>query len=245
MQRELIDKNPANYIVVADFSTLCAMPKTDDCDDEDIDDGPMMCLTDLDKLCKSCLEKQYSIFSYAVRASRYSGLRAGEIPGLKWNDVKGDDLIVRRQQLKHKDKKTNKEYFEIVPWTKNTKKSKKKSRRVPIVPKLREVFEEVRAYQIKAGIYDDYGFIFCNPDGQMCLKDSYEQFLRRECEALEIPVHNNHAIRKSYNSLILIPAGLNSAERAQILGHSIEVNEKYYSLSGRDAYNSCKKKLGL
>ncbi len=40
----------------------------------------------------------------------------------------------------------------------------------------------------------------------------------------------------SFNSNVLIPSGFDVRERALILGHSIEVNEKYYSHAGSFLY---------
>ena len=43
---------------------------------------------------------------------------------------------------------------------------------------------------------------------------------------------NNHALRMSLNSNVLIPSNFDVRERSLILGHSIVVNEKYYSYAG-------------
>ena len=41
-------------------------------------------------------------------------------------------------------------------------------------------------------------------------------------------------IRIYYNSYVVIPAGVQVADRAKILRHSIEVNLKYYTFEDRD-----------
>ena len=44
-------------------------------------------------------------------------------------------------------------------------------------------------------------------------------------------ITNNHAFRMSLNSNVFIPLGLPVTQRAYLLGHSVEVNERKYSHS--------------
>lgn len=77
------------------------------------------------------------------------------------------------------------------------------------------------------------GLLFTDPDGQMISKDSYERYLLRHCRKLGITTTGNHAIRKGFNSYILSQQpGLPSEGRAMIPGHSIEVDEKFYTFAG-------------
>ena len=45
---------------------------------------------------------------------------------------------------------------------------------------------------------------------------------------------NNHALRMSLNSNVLIPKGVSVADRAAMLGHSIETNLRHYSFAQKD-----------
>ena len=56
-------------------------------------------------------------------------------------------------------------------------------------------------------------------------------FLKRLCTSLNLKVTNNHALRMSLNSNVLIPLGISVADRAAMLGHSIETNLKFYSFA--------------
>ena len=72
----------------------------------------------------------------------------------------------------------------------------------------------------------------------------YTIFLERICKQLGIKATKNHASRKSLNSLVFIPMGINETARASLLGHSVEVNLKHYSLiSEDDAVNDARAKL--
>ena len=44
----------------------------------------------------------------------------------------------------------------------------------------------------------------------------------------------------SLNSNVLIPMGISSADRAKLLGHSVETNEKNYSFAQKDYVNNAR-----
>jgi hypothetical protein len=54
------------------------------------------------------------------------------------------------------------------------------------------------------------------------------RYLNRVCEKLGCQATNNHAFRIAFNSR-LIEMGFSSADRALILGHSVQTNETWYS----------------
>ena len=56
-------------------------------------------------------------------------------------------------------------------------------------------------------------------------------------------VTNNHAFRKSLNSNVLIPLGIPITDRAYLLGHSVEVNARYYSHSHSENLSDTKELL--
>ena len=73
-------------------------------------------------------------------------------------------------------------------------------------------------------------YIFHDKSGNHITPDSYEQNLRRACNRLGISTCNNHAFRIARNSEF-IELGLSPSERASILGHSVETNERRYSVT--------------
>lgn len=81
-------------------------------------------------------------------------------------------------------------------------------------------------------------YLFHDADGNMIKKDGYEQYLRRHVQKLGITGKtNNHAIRKGFNSNILIARGVPANERAAILGHTTRTNERNYSPRKKDSLN--------
>ena len=54
---------------------------------------------------------------------------------------------------------------------------------------------------------------------------------------------NNHALRMSLNSNVLLPLEISAADRAAMLGHSVETNLLYYSFEQKDYLDYVSKKL--
>ena len=100
-------------------------------------------------------------------------------------------------------------------------------------PQTIAILEELREKQQLAGIKSEY--VFANPDGSFISVDSqYIQFLQRISKKFGFGISNNHAIRIYFNSYVLVPAGVSLPNRAKILGHSEEVNLKYYTFEDRE-----------
>lgn len=54
---------------------------------------------------------------------------------------------------------------------------------------------------------------------------------------------NNHALRMSLNSNVLLPMGISVADRAAMLGHSIQTNLQYYSFAQKDYLDNVRQLL--
>ena len=138
-----------------------------------------------------------------------------------------------RDTIKHK-------LFEELPFTKDEKKHPHGGRKVPILPECQ------KAITLAMALPGDSEYLFHDKQGKWITEDSYMQNLRKRCRRIvqrvlsnddvdeetkrviaDIPT-NNHAFRVAFNSK-LIDLGLNARERAYILGHAVETNERFYS----------------
>jgi len=77
-------------------------------------------------------------------------------------------------------------------------------------------------------------YILCHEDGDWIKTDAYETCLRRICRNLGFSITNNHALRMSLNSNVFIPLNIPVTKRAELLGHSVETNLKYYSFAAKN-----------
>ncbi|MBR2591603.1 MAG: tyrosine-type recombinase/integrase [Oscillospiraceae bacterium] len=163
-----------------------------------------------------------------------TGLRAGELAALHRSDIEDGFIHVHRQQLR--DKSTGKQTFVEVCYTKDERKHPHDGRYVPITKACAEVIRLTEA------LPGDSEYVFHDRNGNPVSKDSYEQNLRRRCERLGIETSHNHAFRVAFNGR-LIDMGFGAADRALILGHAVETNERHYSRSDRRRLDTIRQRL--
>ena len=171
-------------------------------------------------------EKEYDIIGYAMLFSIETGVRVAEIPPLRWSDVSDKGIHIHRQQRMTRIKGKGRT-FEELPFTKNERRHPKGGRYFPITDSIEDILQSVRRLHEENGIQS--GFIFCNEDGTWLNKETYSQRLRRLCRRIGLNITNNHAFRMSLNSNVFIPLGIPVTQRAYLLGHSVETNERFYS----------------
>lgn len=174
--------------------------------------------------------------AFAVLLSIETGMRSGEIVSLKWEDIKEDVIHIHTQQRLLIDADGKRVGFEELPYTKDERKHPHDGRLFPLTDEIRHILDEIRACE-------DNPVYVLEEDGHWITKTSYEAYLRKRLMAAGYNITNNHAFRMSLNSNVLIPAGLSPAERAYILGHSIETNERYYSYTRREQATAIGSKL--
>lgn len=164
--------------------------------------------------CNTITDWGYYVF---FNIAFYTGMRKGEINALKWSDIEGNLIHVRRsiaQKLKGADRET-------------APKNKSSYRTLQIPSPLIKILEEhkLRQKQTK-GFTDDYrvcGGINCLRDTSLANKN-----IQFATEA-ELPVIRIHDFRHSHASL-LANNGINIQEIARRLGHSkIEITWNTYS----------------
>lgn len=117
--------------------------------------------------------------------------------------------------------------YEIVPYTKDEKRHPHGGRYFPICKEIQTIID------LAEQIPGSSPFLFHDPGSDVPIrKDGYEQYLRRVCKRNGFKVTNNHALRMHLNSEF-ISIGLSAAQRAVLLGHAVETNERCYSLADR------------
>ena len=139
-----------------------------------------------------------------------------------------------RQQLL--DKRTGHQVFNDVEYTKDERKHPHEGRFIPQTEGVNHVLELAKNL---AGTSE---YVFHDKKGKPISKSSYMLHLRRACDRLGITTRNNHAFRVAFNSR-LIELGLPASERALLLGHAVQTNERYYSVYDRRSLNEIRKKL--
>lgn len=177
-------------------------------------------------------ERKYDVYGFAILFASETGVREGEIPSLKWSDIKGNAVHIHSQQ--NDEKRNGKRIFYYNAATKNEKGVSRDGRYIPLTDLIRDILSELKAQQDALNIKSEW--VFCREDGTWITTVSYYNALYRVCTKLDLRLTNNHAFRMALNSYKYVPMGLPASERARILGHSVETNLRHYTFARADDY---------
>jgi len=166
----------------------------------------------------------------------WTGLRVGEITGLRWCDIDLEDETI---SINHTLVYYNKGKVEGCAFAVNTPKTEAGKRIVPMLPKVKKAFLLEREYQKECGIkceatIDGYtDFIFVNRFGGVQHQGTLNKALRRiirDCnyevidkkqgkEITTLPRFSNHSLRHTFTTR-MCEAGVNIKAMQEILGHA-------------------------
>jgi len=182
-------------------------------------------------LSKGQYQRWYPIFIVMV----WTGMRVGEITGLRWCDINlEEDFISVNHTLVYFDKGGS----ERCGFAINTPKTRAGERIIPMLPKVKEAFLMEKQFQemcdLKCNaIVDGYtDFIFINRFGGVQHQGTLNKALRRiirDCnyEVLDrgkknsvlLPNFSNHSLRHTFTTR-MCEAGVNVKAMQDILGHA-------------------------
>ena len=145
-----------------------------------------------------------------------TGMRVGEIAALKWDDIH-EGYILIHNSIKHNRLKN--EFY--VDTTKT-----KKSRQFPMCDEIKDLLERIRNVQREYGCASEY--VFTDGKGGYINGQRISDCAKRLTNHLGIHGGGITALRKTINSN-LRQNGVPVTMVASMLGHTPEVNEKYYT----------------
>ena len=182
----------------------------------------------------------------------YTGMRIGEVAGLRWQDVDFENDFIsinhdivyycsRNERAKHGHQK----------WGANTPKTEAGKRLIPMLPIVKEALYMEKQYQIDAGIecrqiIGSYtNFIFVNRYGDAQHQGTVNKAIRRivrDCNLAEIdkaggvteglillPNFSCHSLRHTMSTRMK-EAGVDDLVRRTVLGHkSLEITDNIYT----------------
>ena len=166
-----------------------------------------------------------------------TGMRVGEITGLRWKDVNLKDGLINVNHTlvyyNHRDEKGC--YFSV-----NTPKTKAGCREIPMTEGVRKAFEMEKQYQEEAGLVsrshiDGYeGFVFINRNGEVqhqgtlnkaiarIMRDCNLEVLEKDKDAEDpvlLPHFSCHILRHTFATR-LCESGINLKVIQDVLGHA-------------------------
>lgn len=209
---KIIKENPCQYIDLAMFRKFCCEPKKKTTKERTISSAEMK------KLVKK-LENQKSIARYAIELAMYTGMRVGELSGLKWEDIDTVNKVINiRRSEKYNRKK--KEYF--VAGTKTDKE-----REFPLTSDMEDLFKRIKKEENKRGKIGEY--VFCDADGKRIHARIISEHMRNITMTSEFYGSKSiYAIRRTFNSNLRC-MGVSETIASSLLGHSERVNKQNYT----------------
>ena len=155
---------------------------------------------------------------YAVELSLYTGMRVGELSGLKWEDINYEEQSITICRSEKYNRKKNEFYIST---TKNDK-----VRTFPLTSEIKDVLDRVKKEEIKRGFLTE--FVFSDVDGRVHAR-KISECIRNMTMTKEFEhTKSIHAIRRTLNSN-LRSNGVPVTVAAALLGHTERVNEENYT----------------
>lgn len=194
--------------------------------------------------------KQYNRWYPIFTVMLWTGLRVGEITGLRWCDIDMEDETI---SVNHTLVYYSKGKKQGCSYAINTPKTEAGKRIIPMLPKVKEAFILEKQYQEELGIscnatVDGYtDFIFINRFGDVQHQGTLNKALRRiirDCNywvldkgkknAVTLPNFSNHSLRHTFTTR-MCEAGVNIKAMQDILGHAdAETTTDIYAEATKD-----------
>lgn len=171
--------------------------------DDELCDITELILNDLEVYDKQCPTSA----GLAILLILQTGIRTGELLGLKWSDISDNMLYIERQAGLNG----------VLDHT----KSVQGNRVIPLTDYALEILDMVRDYNERHGFTKEWIFQSRSVkyEGRLGYS-SIDHKLRRLCKRLDIPVRSPHKLRKTCISALLDNPNINPREVMRFAGHS-------------------------
>lgn len=154
------------------------------------------------------------VYENQFRFILQTGLRIGELMGLKWDDVdfKKKTIKVNRSMHYEVGKKT---------WRTGSPKSQAGRRTIPLTDEAIEILQcqKEKNSKLKVIPLEWREFIFLSSKGELLTSKAYNTALRRICKKEDIKIFTVHVLRHSFATRC-IEAGMKPKTLQTIMGHS-------------------------
>ncbi len=179
-------------------------------------------------------DKRYNRWKPVFTVMLWTGMRVGEVTGLRWKDVDFEENII---SVNHTLVYFNKGGSSGCCYAVNTPKTKAGERLIPMLPVVKEAFLEECRFQSECNIrsvasIDGYSdFIFVNRFGgvfnqgtlnkalQRIIRDCNYELIDSKNDAVLLPKFSNHSLRHTFTTR-MCEAGVNIKVMQEILGHA-------------------------
>ena len=213
-KKGFVDGNPTEFLRSKDFNRYCYEPYKPD-SEKIISDADMKILQEQ---FRTDHEKHPNyIPTYAVEFASLTGMRVSEIAALRWDHITDTHIVI---EFSEKGNQTKTEF-----WIDKPKNGK--TRLFPITQEIKMLLHNIKAVEMKYGYFCEW--VFANENGRIHAP-MISSCAKSKCRQLRIDAKGKgiHGYRKTLNSKLRCE-GVSSTVAASMLGHTREVNDKYYT----------------
>jgi integrase len=166
-----------------------------------------------------------------------TGLRRGEILGLRWQDIDFEQGVLRVRQAMHRIKlhQPNSEGRKG-EWQPEDPKSERSKRTVPLTPDVQSLLRQHRAQQAQGKLlfgqlYKDQDLVFAKPTGEPMPADHVSERLEVRLRRVGLPHIRFHDLRHTYAQTMAY-AGVPLRTISDLLGHaSLNITQRYLEVT--------------
>lgn len=173
------------------------------------------------------LRNNPSVENYGIILCFQSGIRVGELAGLKFSDLTNKVLHVQRQEIKYKDEETKKCTHKIADYT----KTDAGDRYIILTDNAVETINAIQRL-------NPFGEYMMQKGNKRFWTNTFNDRLYKACDKCGLPRRSMHKIRKTYGTT-LIDANVDDSLIMEQMGHSdIATTRKYYYYSNKNSQNN-------
>lgn len=170
----------------------------------------------VERLNKDVTERPTCLSPYGVRLALLTGMRSGEICGLRWSHISDCDILICESEKYNQRTKT---YY-------NSDTKTEKDRTMPITKELKDFFDDMKKLQERYGRTED--FVISVGKKKLHTRN-LSDYMIKASKKLGFNVSKNiHAIRRTFNSY-LRQDGTSAILAGSIIGNTAAVNDKHYT----------------
>lgn len=212
--KSFIERNPVENISSKRYYQYC-YEKYKSKDEQVISSEDMQLLQT--QFRKDHENKPNYVPTYAVEFAGLTGMRVAEIAALRWDHIFESNILIEFSE-KSNSKKNN---F----WIEKTKN--KKVRNFPMTEEIRQLLKKIKQVEEEYGYFCEW--VFADDKGRIHAPRISACAKTKCCQIGVNPIGKGiHGYRKTLNSKMRL-IGVPCPQAAAMLGHSEEVNRKYYT----------------
>ena len=151
-----------------------------------------------------------------------TGLRAAELTGLRWSDIKDNHFTVAQTIRRNRDFSDNAECKTFLETS--TPKTRAGRRMIPLPPKMKELLAAQRREQLEMRLaagpeWTNNDLVFCTEFGTPFEGRNMTRSLHQTLRRAGLPLRGVHALRHTFATRAM-ESGMDLRTLSEILGHS-------------------------